>query len=388
MNNWKYVLWFALLLFTVALSSCNNQPQQQQKSESHCVMVESLPVKYAKGFTVDYYNGFKVITVKDLKDTARILAQYVVLPKGKAAPVDFKDAVLIDTPVQHIVCVSTNHAAGLVKLGMLPKIAGMTNTELTYDSSITNAVKAGTIANLGSNDMNYEKLVALNPSFVITSGGYDGGDKMKMKFESLHIKSVLNLDYMEQDPLARAEWLKFTAAFVDEEYTADSIFTAIEKSYLVLKEQVKAVSAKPTVFCNLPFKEVWYMPSGQNYIALLFSDAGADFIWKDVPATNGLNISLDYEAVYNKAADADYWINTGLAGSLSDIKEADKKNTFFKAYKTGNVYNGDKRRTAQGGIDYWESATFNPDLVLADLIHILHPEILPNHELYYYRKLK
>ncbi len=388
MSNLKSALWFALLLFTVALSSCNNQAQQQHKPETHCVKLESLPVKYAKGFSVDYYSGFKVITVKDIKDTAKVLAQYVVLPKGKVAPVDFANAVLIDTPVQRVICVSTNHAAGLVKLGLLNRIAGMTNTELTYDSSITAAVKAGRIVNLGSNELNYEKLVALAPSFVITSGGFDGGDKMKIKFESLHIKSVLNLDYLEQDPLARAEWLKFTAAFFDEEYTADSIFNTMEKNYIALKEKAQSVASKPTVFCNLPFKEVWYMPCGENYIGLMFKDAGADFLWKDVPATNGLNLSLDYEAVYNKAANADYWINTGLAGSLSDIKSADKKNTLFKAYKTGNVYNGDKRRTAQGGIDYWESATFNPNLVLADLIHILHPELLPNHELYYYRKLK
>lgn len=380
--------FISILLIVLLLASCNNQPKQAEHTGTHCVKQESLPVKYAKGFSVDYYNGFKVITVRDLKDTSKTIAQYVLLPKGKAAPVDFANATLIDTPAQRIVCVSTNHAAGMVKLGLLDKIVGMTNTELTYDSSIQTNIKAGTIANLGANELNYEKLVALNPSFIFTSGDFDGGSKMKIKLESLRIKQVLNLDYMEQDPLARAEWLKFTAAFFDEEYTADSIFTAIEKNYLALKEKVKTVSTKPTVFCNLPFKEVWYMPSGENYIALLFNDAGADFLWKDVPATNGLNLSLDYEAVYNKAANAEYWINTGLAGSLNDIKNTDKKNTLFKAYKTGNVYNGDKRRTVQGGIDFWESATFNPDLVLADLIYILHPELLPNHQLFYYRKLK
>lgn len=129
------------------------------------------------------------------------------------------------------------------------------------------------------------------------------------------------------------------------------------------------------------------MPCGENYIAYLFADAGGNFLWKDVPATNGLNLSLDYEAVYNKAANADYWINTGLATSLEDIKNADRKNTLFKAFKQHNVYNCDLRRTKMGGIDFWESATINPDLVLADLIYILHPEILPKHQLYYYRKL-
>jgi iron complex transport system substrate-binding protein len=99
-------------------------------------------------------------------------------------------------------------------------------------------------------------------------------------------------------------------------------------------------------------------------------------------------LNLDYEAVYNKAANADYWVNTGFAKSLGEIKSADKKNAFFKAFKTGNVYNNDKRNTPSGGFDFWESGAVNPDKVLADLISIFHPELLPGHEFYYYRKLK
>ena len=81
-------------------------------------------------------------------------------------------------------------------------------------------------------------------------------------------------------------------------------------------------------------------------------------------------------------------MNAGIAKSLGEIKAADKKNTFFKAYKTGNLFNNDKRNTPGGGFDFWESGVVNPDKVLADLIFIFHPELLPNHELYYYRKLK
>jgi len=192
----------------------------------------------------------------------------------------------------------------------------------------------------------------------------------------------------EQEALARAEWIKFTAGFYDLAYEADSIFKQIETNYLVLKEKAKSVSSKPTVFVNIPFKEIWYMPCGENYMAKLIADAGGDFLWKDVKANNGLNLNLDYEAVYAKAADANIWLCNGFARSLAEIKSADKKNTFFKAYKTANIFNNDKRNTSSGGFDFWETGPLNPDKVLADLIFIFHPELLPNHELYYYRKLK
>lgn len=376
-----------LILACVFLLFGCKQKIQKEKSATHCVKEASLPLKYAQGFSVDYYNGFKVVTVKDLKDPAKVLAQYVLLPKGKALPVDFGSAVKLDTPVRKVICISTNHISVMDRLGLRDSIAGVANVALIYNQQVVNDVKQGKIADVGKDDLNYERIVELTPAFVFTSGSWDGGDKMKAKLNSLHIKSVLNLDYMEQEPLARAEWIKFTAAFYDLEYEADSIFMQIETNYLALKEKAKSVTAKPTVFVNIPFKEIWYMPCGDNYMAKIIADAGGDFLWKNDTANNGLNLNLDYEAVYAKAADADIWLCNGFAGSLADIKGADKKNTFFKAYKTRQVYNNDKRNTPSGGFDFWESGALTPDVILADMISIFHPELKQERELYYYRQL-
>jgi iron complex transport system substrate-binding protein len=381
-------LRFVVCCLLFAVAGCHSKTNTPQHQQPHCIKEASLPVKYAKGFAVDYYNGFKVVSVKDVKDSSKIMVQYVLLPKGKAAPVDFATALLIDTPVTKVICISTTHIAEMQRLGLLPMVAGVTNRSLIYSKEVQAAMDAGTIADLGSEEINYEKLLELNPSFVFTSGSYDGGDKLKSKLDALHIKTVLNLDYLEQDPLARAEWLKFIGAFFDMEYEADSIFTEIETNYLALREKAKGVTVKPTVFCNIPFKEVWYMPSGQNYTARLIADAGGDFLWKETQSTNGLNLNLDYEAVYSKAAEADIWLGTGFAKSLAEIKAADKKNALFKAYQTGRVYNNDLRNTPSGGFDFWESGVVNPDKALADLLFIFHPELMPGHELYYYRKLK
>jgi iron complex transport system substrate-binding protein len=369
-------------------TSCRQNQSTKQEGKPHCAREASLPVKYAKGFSINYYNGFKVITVKDWKEPGKVLAQYVMHAKGKSRPADFPNAVMLDTPVRKVICISTNHIAALSRLGLLDSIGGVANVALIYNKEVGEMVKENKIADIGKDELNYEKIVELNPSFVFTSGSWDGGDKMKQKLNSLRIKSVLNLDYMEQEPLARAEWLKFVSAFYDREVEADSIFQEIEKNYLSLKEKIRGVTSKPTVFANLPFKEIWYMPCGDNYMAKLIADAGGDFLWRDAKATNSLNLNLDYEAVYAKAADAEIWLCNGFAASLAEIKAADKKNSFFRAFKTGNVFNNDKRNTPSGGFDFWESGAVTPDIVLGDLIFIFHPEILPDHQLYYYRKLK
>lgn len=130
------------------------------------------------------------------------------------------------------------------------------------------------------------------------------------------------------------------------------------------------------------------MPTGQNFSTQLIADAGGDFLWKDAKPNNGLNLSLDYEAVYAKAAGADIWLVNSLANTLSDVASADVKHKEFKAYKTGLVYNHNKRITPAGGSDYWESGVMSPDVLLADLICIFHPELIPGYTLHYYNKLQ
>ena len=359
-----------------------------QTTQTKCVKKYSLPVKYAKGFSVDYYEAFKVITVKDLKDTGKILGQCVISRPNKPLPVGFESAEKIDLPVGKTVCVSTTTVGEMAVLNLVDSIAAVTDADLIYNEAVIAKLKSNQIADVGHQEINYEKLVELHTAFVFTSGGYDGGDKLQLKLTSLHIKSVLDLEYKEQNPLGRAEWIKFIAAFYNREALADSLFNNIESHYNSLKTLAQSAKEQPTVFCNLPFKEVWYMPCGENYMSQLIEDAGGNFLWKDASATNGLNLNLDYEAVYNKAAQADFWINAGFAASLKDIKAADTKNTLFKAYKTNKIYSNNKRNTKAGGFDFWGSGAVSPDEILADLITIFHPDLMKGHELYYYEKLK
>jgi iron complex transport system substrate-binding protein len=373
------ILFLSLLL----LSACQPKKKVEQAKHPHCVPEGSLPLKYASRFAVDFYNGFKVISVFNNSDTI----QYVLTPKGKPAPVDFAYAVHLELPLSKVVCASTNHVAAIAQLNALDKLIGLTNADLIYNKEVQTRLANGQISPLGSLEMNDEKLAMLKPDFVMTSGPFDGGDKLRIKLQTLKISQVINLDYLEQNPLARAEWLKFTAAFFDAELEADSMFKAVETEYLGLKEKAAKATTKPTVFCNMPFKEIWYMPSGENYMPMIIADAGGDFLWKDSKATNGLNLSLDYEAVYAKAANADVWLVNALVQNADDVKNADSKNALFIAFKTKQLYNQDNRRTQNGGLDFWESGALNPHLVLADLIAIFHPELMPNHVFVYYRKL-
>jgi iron complex transport system substrate-binding protein len=51
------------------------------------------------------------------------------------------------------------------------------------------------------------------------------------------------------------------------------------------------------------------------------------------------------------------------------------------------VFNYHRRIGATGGFEYLELGGARPDLVLADLIKILHPELVPGYQSTFFKKL-
>lgn len=191
---------------------------------------------------------------------------------------------------------------------------------------------------------------------------------------------------MEDTPLGRSEWLKFTALFFNKDEQAETIFSEIADKYERVAQKAKSVKNRPIVFVGFNFKGTWYMPGGKSYVAKYLADAGANYLWSDDKSSGSLPLS--FEVVLERAANADYWLNFSQSwNKLKDLVVEDNRYADFKAMKIGNLYNNNARVNENGGNDYWEGGISNPDMVLSDLIKILYPEMLPNHKLFYYHQL-
>src|SRR5699024_316891 len=137
---------------------------------------------------------------------------------------------------------------------------------------------------------------------------------------------------------------------------------------------------------NLPFKGAWFVSGGQSYMAQYFRDANANYPWADNSSTGGLHLS--FETVYDEGLTADVWLNTGSAKTKADILAVDPRLKGFKPYQSDGIYNNNKRMSPSGGNDFWEEGVVRPDLVLSDMIKILHPGLLAGDLLYFYRRVK
>ncbi|HNT51545.1 MAG TPA: vitamin B12-transporter protein BtuF, partial [Cyclobacteriaceae bacterium] len=146
-----------------------------------------------------------------------------------------------------------------------------------------------------------------------------------------------------------------------------------------------STNSRPTVLSGIVYGDTWFMPGGKNYAAKLLTDAGTQYLWSNTN-TNGF-LELSFEAVYEKAKDADLWIGVGSFTSLSEIESTETRYAMFKPFQSRAVYSYNARKGAKGGNEFLELGYLRPDLILKDLVKIAHPSLLPRHDLYFHRKL-
>ena len=370
-----------VLLFLVA-ASCQPNKAIEEANDS---VKSTLTLRYAKGFTIDYYDDYKVVTVTKPHMNAEKGFKYILAEDVNKVPNDFEKTNIIQIPLESIVCTSTTHIPLLDYLNLSDKLIGFPTTDYISSEKVRARIDDGLVTDLGvDNEMNIELLADINPGLVMayTIGGDYGQFN---KIQQLNISTVINAEYLEEHPLGRAEWIKFMAVFFKKESQADSVFNIIESSYLNLRKKVQTQRLVPSVFSGVVYGDTWYLPGGQNYAAKIINDAGGNYLWNS-DSTSGF-LELSFEAVYEKANSADYWIGVASFENLSQIREADVRYTNFNAFKKQQVYTNNWRKGAKGGSEFLELGYLRPDLILNDLIQIFHSNVA-DEELYFHKKLE
>lgn len=369
--------YFIFVIFSLYLLSCTNQ-HKQTESEN-----QTNSNQYAEGFSVVRHDNFKEVIVYSPWEKGKVLVKYYLTKSSSTEiPADGKRIII---PLKSLAATSVTHFEFLNQLSELHTVTGVCSPRFIYNGDINRAVAAGQITDLGDAfNIDVEKTLQLHPEAVMMSG-YNQNDPYAERVAQSGIPVLLNNEWMESSLLARAEWLKFVAAFYDKDLLADSIFGAIAQRYNDIKLMAQAVDTKPRVMSGSNYRGTWYMPSGQNYMGKLFADAGADYFYANDSSMGSL--PLNVETVLKNFSEVDVWLNCSY-NTLNELTKADARHKLFQSMQMGQVYNFNKRLLESTANDFWESAVAHPDLLLSDLISILHPELLPNYELVYTNQLK
>ena len=369
------IIWFFLC---ITFFGCNNSTES-----NHDIEYSTGYIKYARGFNIETYPGYKKITVTRLfKGSTGEKIYYLTDNDMNEIP---QDGIRIQVPVSKIVCSSTTHLPALVLLNEANSLAGFPSVHYISSPRIRQRIETGAVKELGSeNGMNLEGIVELSPDLMM---GYlmTGDSKLYDKLEGSGVPVVINSDYLEETPLGRAEWLKFTAAFFNREEMADSIFSAIEKKYLAIKALASTVNERPTVFGGVLYGGTWFMPGGKSFAGIFLEDAGGNFLWSDTGESGSLELS--FESVLEKAQDAQFWIGASNFKSKTDMTQSDERYGLFNAFQQNRVYTYTLNVTQAGGNDFFETAYARPDWVLSDMVKIMHPELLREENFHFFQKI-
>ncbi len=378
----RQVLFFITVI--AVLISCS-RTGRKNSARDQSTGIDSLLIEYASGFEVEYHPGYKKLTVKDPWQKAKDIQYEYYLFTGKPDHLPGY-AINVQIPVDKVVCLSTTHIAMLDFIGGINSIAGISGSRYITNSTVKNNLEEQKIRDIGnSENLNYESLISIDPDVIFVYGVSGNILRSVSRLEEMGLTVVFVGDYLENSPLGKMEWVKFMAAFYNKEKEVAVRFDSVAAIYNSLASKAADIDERPEVMLDLPWNGTWYVSGGNSYIAKLIDDAGGDYLWKD--RTSRESQPLGLELIFDNTRDADYWLNPGNANSLQDIGEADSRFTDIKAYQYGNVYNNNARVSKHGGNDYFESGIVHPDIILADMISIFHPHILPDHELYYYQKL-
>ncbi|MFM6983840.1 MAG: ABC transporter substrate-binding protein [Chitinophagaceae bacterium] len=355
----KYIFYLILLL-----SACQNQSAEVKESA-----LSYEPMRYTKMFGIAHFSDYSRLFFVKNGDTS-----WSVSSKE------------IDSSKYTIAVLSSVFAACLEIINEQKSIIALDKISYYNDSLILQKFSRGEIAEIGEEgQLKIEKLLQLKPDFLFASSHTSSDPATVKRLESAGTKIIPCDNFLEQDPLARAEWMKLFGFVCGKLPLACAKFNQVDSYYQLLKSQINTQRKRPVVMTDAMYMSVWNIPGAESYTAKLIQDAGAQYVFND--KKDRYSYPLSFETVYTTAANADVWIHVNQYKSISELLSAEPRYQLFHPVKNLQVYNYNKRENRNGGNDFWETGVVRPDLVLHDLIQIFSMDKNKQTNLYFYNRL-
>ena len=358
----------ALLLLLVA--ACKTQQPESRLASSGIEFASLLEMQDTEHGTL--------CRIINPWDTSRVLMQYLLVAAGDSEFTETDAAALaaqygtfqtIRTPLTRNTLCASCHCYLLQELDALDRIAVICDADYTQLSSIRERLASGTYLDAGTAIAPNIEIILSGRSDAIWISPFENAGLGQLT--RLRIPVIFCADYMENTPLARAEWMKFYGRLTGRAAEADSLFEVVKTNYQKLVRRTESDTAqKPVLLVDLPTSATWYVPGGRSTMGRLYQDAGFCYPWADDRHAGSL--SLSPEIVLDDGWDADVWLfkyyNTEHDWEVADLKALSPAFGSLKVVREGKLW-GCNTATSP----YFDETPFRPDLLLASLRQIAAP---------------
>lgn len=360
----KKIVWGLVALCGLWLCSCNQRADYQADEQPlYFCIADTLGCKKA-----EVYNPWQ---------KGELLGRYYLVADSTAeVPAD---GVRLQVPLQRIATTSAPHIGYLKALDGLDRIVAMATPDWVYNRPLQTVEDIGEDLNL-----NMEKLLLSRPNALIISA-YGQNMQNVERIRQAGIPVIYMVEWREENPLARMEWIRLMGALIGEINKADSVVEEVREAYHREQAVGQAITERRSIVSGASFRGTWYVPSGSTYMGQLFRDAGADYAFADRQSDG--SIPLNMEQALQVFGEADVWVGCNVK-TMSELRQIDEKQTWFRAYKTGEVYNFYRRQNENGANDFWETGVVHPEYILRDLRYALYPTTMPDYEPMFLERLQ
>jgi iron complex transport system substrate-binding protein len=346
--------------------------------------------RYAQQLRVTYHRNYKVVEFNPSVHTKETF-RYVLVQCGTPAPPSDGKSRIIQVPVQRFVLNHVEYGATVVRLGVLDRLVGVPSLLAFSTPEILQRAREGYIQEVGSRShSSLEPTVAVDPDVAFLFYSAYPNANLHPQLWQLGVEGVPLAGHFEPNPLGRSEWIKLFALFFNREREADRIFEPAAQRYEDLARRASSASNRPEVLLGIPNgRDIWALAGGQNFMSKLVSDAGGHYFWQDQQA--GSLVLADYERVFDESLDTAVWLGGNGVSRLTsrrDLIRNDPRLAFFSPVEHGTVFAQDRGIDKRRAMPVSDQSLDKPDVVLADFVSALHPELLPDHKPVFLRKLQ
>lgn len=351
-------------------------------------------------YTPEYADGFEILATEQGDATLIVVEKpwqgekseprmLLLDPNNRFADVSHPHLQRISGKVERIVCLSSSYIAMLDAIGQADAIVGVSGKEFIYNEKIM--AQGDKIGDIGyDGHFNLELLLSLKPDLVLLYG-LNSSSGLEEHLDNFKIPYIYIGEYLEPSPLGKAEWVVALAEIMGCREQGERLFTDVAQRYNSVCDSVESYLqandiARPDVLLNTPYRDVWYLPAPKSYIVQLIEDSGGHAFTAGKQGDTTTPIGI--EQAYSLAHKADIWLNVGSHTSYTTLLAENPLFASVEVVKQRQVYNNNGRQRASLGSDFWESGVINPDVILTDLVKIIHPDLLDDKTLYYHRKLQ
>ncbi len=358
---------------------------------------DKTEAEYALEWQVEYFNNYKVLTV-DTDDNPETLnnIRYVLVQCGTPAPAlsgELADALVIEVPVQRFWEGGGAVFAALDALGVLDSLIGVN----TRTSGSQNHFIPDVIARVAQDDVHKETSYGEDLELIL-EGEPDvyfqyNSDDWRENALQVGVPAVFYSPFSE-GPLGSAEQVKFVSLFYNLEARADRYFDPIAEEYNRIKELAQNQTEKPSVLLGTIASSGQFQSRNRTRLeSILIEDAGGerpllqavDQGFLDGRAHLGFG-GVALETALEHAEDAEYWFELAFRPRATNVPQYLERNTLnssFPALEQGNAFHRYGR-----AVDYHSTGAVRVDILLKDIISILHPDLLPSHQLVFLDRIE